>query len=47
MFHPKTKISKFHLVNNITNNLDSSNIVIGVFLLDLKMIFDTVDHTII
>ena len=34
------------LVNNITNSLDSNNIVIGVFL-DLKKAFDTVDHTIL
>ena len=34
------------LVNNITNSLDSSNIVIGVFL-DLKKVFDTVHHTIL
>ena len=34
------------VVNNITNGLDSNNIVIGVFL-DLKKAFDTIDHTIL
>ena len=34
------------LFNNITNSLDSNNIVIGVFL-DLNKVFDRVDHTIL
>ena len=37
-----TQHAVISLVNNITNSLDSSNIVIGVFL-DLKKAFDTVD----
>ena len=41
-----TQHAVISLVNNITNSLDSSNIVIGVFL-DLKKAFDTVDHTIL
>ena len=41
-----TQHSVISLVNNITNSLDSSNIVIGVFL-DLKKGFDTVDHTLL
>ena len=47
-FRPKhsTQHAVISLVNNITNSLDSSDIVIGVFL-DLKKAFDTVDHTIL
>ena len=41
-----TQHAVISLVNNITNSLDSSNIVIGVFL-DLKKAFDIVDHTIL
>ena len=41
-----TQHAVISLVNNITNSLDSSNIVIGVFL-DLKKAFDTVDHAIL
>ena len=41
-----TQHAVISLVNNITNSLDSSDIVIGVFL-DLKKAFDIVDHTIL
>ena len=47
-FRPKhsTQHAVISLVNNITNSLDTRDIVIGVFL-DLKKAFDTVDHTIL
>ena len=47
-FRPKysTQHAVIYLVNNITNSLDSSDIVIGVFL-DLKKAFNIVDHKII
>ena len=41
-----TQHAVISLVNNITNSLDSSNIVIGVFL-DLKKAFDTVGFYVI
>ena len=41
-----TQHAVISLVNNNTNSLDSSNIVVGVSL-DLKKAFDTVDHTIL
>ena len=47
-FRPKhsTQHAVISLVNNITNSLDTRDIVIGVFL-DLKKAFDTMDHTIL
>ena len=41
-----TQHAVISLVNNITNSLDSGNVVIGVFI-DLKKTFDTVDHNIL
>ena len=47
-FRPKhsTQHAVISLVNNITYSLDSSDIVIGVFL-DLRKAFDTEDHTLL
>ena len=47
-FRPKysTQHAVISLVNNITNSLDSSDIVIGVFFY-LRKAFDTVYHTIL
>ena len=41
-----TQHAVISLVNNITNSLDSGNVIIGVFI-DLKKAFDTVDHNIL